>query len=146
MCGLVGKAQYSESGHLDFISVSATKFLDYLGIVSMFQFSNGYNKKIAALFNICLVRNCINTHAVCSCYMGQQCLSLFSLIPGVHWGQGFGQPVSTQFLGKEGQSSSLLWCWKHHFREGCCLETLTCLNYSARSTHWSGTGQTSEQP
>lgn len=39
MCDLVSKAQYSESGHLDFISVSTTKFMDYPGqIISMFRF------------------------------------------------------------------------------------------------------------
>lgn len=67
----------------------------------------------------------------------------FGLAAGACWGQGLGQPVSTQLLGQEGQRS-LLWSWRQPFRLGCCLEALTCLNSCMRPTHWAGTGQALE--
>lgn len=72
MCDLVGKTQYSEPSQLEFISVSSTKFLDYQRQL-IFLFSSFLMVKTrTAVFNRWLLRYCIDTQAVRSCYPGQQ--------------------------------------------------------------------------
>lgn len=86
MCYLVGKAQYSESRHLDFISISTTKFLNYLRqIILWSSFLVVKIRKKTGLFNRCLLSNCINTHAVLQLLHGAAVTVIgFSVTPGAH--------------------------------------------------------------